>query len=85
LAVGRISLREALGAQDRGQFGPQHLERDLAVVPHVVRQIDCGHAARAQFALDDVAVGQRGGEPGNLIHHRASPLTGAPPRAARTS
>ena len=40
----------------------QHLDRDLAVVLEVLRQVDRGHPACAELALEAVAVGQRGGE-----------------------
>ena len=40
--------------------GPQHLERDGAVVPDVVGEIDRGHATAPELALDCVAVGQNG-------------------------
>ena len=49
---------EPLGADHGGQLGPQHLDRHLAVVPEVLRQVDGGHAARAELALEAVAVGQ---------------------------
>ena len=52
--------QEPLGAEHGGQLGAQHLERDLAVVPQVVREVDGGHAARAELALDAVAVGEGG-------------------------
>ena len=55
---------EPLGADHRGQLGAQHLERDLAVVLEVVRQVDRRHAALAQLPLEAVAVGERGGECG---------------------
>ncbi len=42
----------------------QDFDGDLAVVLDVVGQIDVCHAAFAQVALDPVAVGQGGGEPG---------------------
>ena len=35
------------------ELGAQHLDRDLAVVPEVVREIDGRHAAGAELALDD--------------------------------
>ncbi len=49
---------EPLGAEDRGQLGAEHLERDLAVVAEVVGEVDGGHAALAQLALEAVAVGE---------------------------
>ena len=55
-------LHEPLGAQDRGQFGLQDLERHLALVLEVLGQVDGGHAALAELPLDPVAVGEGGGE-----------------------
>ncbi len=43
--------KEPLGADDRGQFGPQHLDRHAAVVPDVLRQVDGGHAALPELPL----------------------------------
>jgi hypothetical protein len=40
-------LEEPVGSDDGGEVGPQHLERDLAVVPEVLGQADGGHAALA--------------------------------------
>ena len=65
-----ISLQEPLGADDRGELGAQHLERDLAVVAQVVREVDGGHAARPELALDAVAVGQRRGQALVRVAHR---------------
>ena len=55
--------QEALRAERGGELGVQHLERDLAVVLEVVREIDRGHAPAAELALERVAVGQGGLEP----------------------
>ena len=61
---GRLDLgQEALGADHGGELGPQHLERDLAVVPQVVGEVDRRHAAGAELALEAVAVGQGRLEP----------------------
>ena len=46
---------EPLGAVRRDQLGVQHLERDGSVVAEVVREVDRGHAAPAELALDGVA------------------------------
>ena len=54
--------QEPLGADHGGELGAQHLERDLAVVPEVLGEVDGGHAARAELALDAVAVGEGGCE-----------------------
>ncbi len=51
-------VQEPLGPDHRGQLGPQHLERDLAVVLHVVGQVDRGHAPGPQLPLDHVAIAQ---------------------------
>ena len=48
------SLRAERG-RDRGQ---EHLERDGALVPEVAGEVHRGHAAAAELALDEVAVGQ---------------------------
>ncbi len=42
---------EALGAQDSGELGPEHLEGDLAVVAEVVGEVDRRHSALAQLTL----------------------------------
>ncbi len=54
---GRLDLGEkALGAERGGEIGVQHLDRDVAIVPEVVREVDRRHAAGAELALDAVAV-----------------------------
>ena len=50
--------QEALGADDGGEFGAEDLDGDGAIVLEVVREVDRGHAALAELALDAVAVGQ---------------------------
>ena len=52
--------QEALGADVGGDFGLEHLERDVAVVPQVVGEEDDGHAAFAERAVDGVAAAQAG-------------------------
>ena len=49
---------EPVGAERGGELGEEDLERDGAVVAEVVRQVDDGHAAAAELALDGVAVGE---------------------------
>ena len=46
---------EPLGTDDGSQLRLEDLERDLALVLEVVRQVDCGHTALAQLTLDGVA------------------------------
>ena len=54
--------QEALGADDGAQVGAKDFERDLAVVLQIAREIDGGHSAGADLALDGVAVGEGGSE-----------------------
>ena len=58
-AATRISRREAVGAQGEGELRVQHLERHLAAAPDVARQVDGGHAAAAELALERIAAGER--------------------------
>jgi hypothetical protein len=51
-------LLEPIGTYRGGELGSQHLECNLAVVAHVVRQIHRGHASRTQRSFDAVAVGE---------------------------
>ena len=52
--------RPPLGAEHGGKLGAQDLEGDLALVLEILGQVDGGHAALAQLALDAVAVGEGG-------------------------
>lgn len=52
--------QETLGADDRGQFRAEDLDRHLAVALEVLGQVDRSQAAGAEFTLDPVPVGQRG-------------------------
>ena len=57
-AWGGANLREKPLASELGpEIRMQHLDGDIAVVPDVVRQIDCGHAALANLPLHAIAVG----------------------------
>ena len=49
---------EPLGADHGREVGAQDLDGDLALVAEVAREIDGGHAALAELALDAVAVGE---------------------------
>ena len=53
---------EPVGAEQRAELGPEHLDRHLAVVLEVVGQVDRGHAAAAELALEGVAAREGGGE-----------------------
>jgi hypothetical protein len=61
---GRLDLpKKPVRAERRGELRPEHLHRDHTPVPKVLGQIDGGHAARAELALDAVAVGEGGAKP----------------------
>ena len=60
--------QEPLDAQHRAQLGPEHLERDLAVVLEVGGEVDGRHAAGAELALDPVALFQGRGQPRHVAH-----------------
>src|ERR1019366_8213888 len=61
---------KALGAKHRRQLRLQHLERDVAIVLQVVREVHRRHPAGAEFALDGVAAGKRGIEAFRYRRHR---------------
>ena len=60
---------EPLGAERGGELGAEDLHRDLAVVLQVLGEVDGGHAALAELALDAVAVGEGGLEAGHRVGH----------------
>ena len=67
---GELDLgQEPLGADHGGELRAQHLERDLAVVLQVLRQVDRRHAAGADLAFDPVAVGEGYLEPALELGH----------------
>lgn len=53
---------EPLASQHLGQLGLQYLERDVAIVLQVARQIDHGHSTMADLALDRVPAPEGGRE-----------------------
>ena len=59
---GRDLGEEALGSDDRREFGTQDFERDFALVLDVLGQVDGRHAAFTEFALDAVLAVQGGVE-----------------------
>ena len=66
----RLNLdHEPLGAEYRREFGLQDLHGDQAVVLEVVREVDGGHAALPELALDAVPVGKGGGEARENVTH----------------
>ena len=60
---GELDLpQEALAAERLRELGAQHLDRDVAVVLVVVGQVDGGHAARAELAVEPIVAGERVGQ-----------------------
>jgi len=53
---------EPLGAEYRRGLGMKHLDGDLARVADVALEVDGGHAAATEFAVEGVAVGESAGE-----------------------
>ena len=66
---GRADLaQEAIGTQRMRQLGAEHLERHFAIVLQVAGEIDGGHPADAELALDRVAARQSRRETGGVGH-----------------
>jgi hypothetical protein len=56
---GKVDLPlEALGTERGGELGEKNLEGNRAVMPDVIGEIDDGHAATTELALEGVAVGE---------------------------
>ena len=90
LQAGRgLDLGEkSFGAKRRREIGVQHLERHLAAVPEIAREIHGGHATRANFTLDVVSLGKARAESGNDVGHDEAVITeqasrGQPSRRCR--
>ena len=66
-------LDESRGPQHGGKFGPQHLDGDLPLVLEVFGQVDRCHAARTEFVLDGIAVGEGAFEAIKSVRHGAAP------------
>jgi hypothetical protein len=49
---------EPLGAGHGRRLRPEHLDRDLPLVPKVVRQVHGRHPALPKLALEAVAIGE---------------------------
>jgi hypothetical protein len=58
-----LDLRQEAPTPERGgQLGLEHLHRDVAAMPEILRQVDGGHAATPDRPVQPVAIGQRGGQ-----------------------
>ncbi len=60
-------LEKALGSEEGGEPGQQHLERDRALMLAVVSQVHGGHAAAPECAANLIAPGERGLEIGGDV------------------
>ena len=49
---------KSLGAERRREIGVQHFEGDIALMPYVVREVHCCHAAATELAPDLVATSE---------------------------
>src|SRR5262245_59164904 len=55
-------LQKPIAPDHGGEFRPQHLDRDLAIVLDVVSQENRSHASLSQLPLDAVVVGECSGQ-----------------------
>ncbi len=60
---------EALGAEGGGELGMEDLERDGAVEPDVLGQVDRRHAAAAELALERIALPETFTQRCNRVGH----------------
>ena len=69
-------VRQKAGAEGAGELGVEHLQGDGAVVAEVLGEVDGGHSAAAELALDAVAIGQGVAQSVRQIAHGASGACG---------
>ncbi len=68
-AGGQLNLsKKAFAAEGFGEIGSEHLDRDFPIVLVVVGQVDRRHPARAELAVDPIAIGQRFDQGGGGVH-----------------
>ena len=67
--------RKAIVAEGVGELRPEHLERHLAVVLEVAREVDRGHPASPDLPNNHVLVAEGGGEAGLLVGQK-DPVVG---------
>ena len=60
---------KALRSEARNQVGPEDLQSHLAVMPHIIGQVDRGHPALTELTLDGVATLEGCIQAGNRISH----------------
>ncbi len=64
-----ISREKRSGPMFGRQLGVQHLDGHVPVVLEIGGEVDRGHAAATQFALDGVAFLERGLQAGESVGH----------------
>jgi len=60
--------QEPLRAEDGAELRVEHLDRDVAIVFEIAREINGRHAAAAELAIDDVQPGERGVQVISRVH-----------------
>ena len=65
---------ESLAPDHRGELGSQDLERDVAIVAEIPREVDRGHATGPELAFDPVVIGEGGDETRIGVEHSAPRL-----------
>ena len=61
---------EPVGAEDGGEFGVEHLERDAAVVPEIVREVDGRHPTTPDHTFHVIPVGEPRSEEVEWVERR---------------
>ena len=59
---------EPLAAEHRGEVGTEHLDRHLARVADVAREVDGGHASVPELTEEFVAAGEGVVQQADLVH-----------------
>src|SRR5690349_25087421 len=63
---------EPVGTDNGGKLGAQDLDGDFPVVPQVLGEIDGGHPALPELAVDGIAAGQGASEWQGVGGHRVA-------------
>jgi hypothetical protein len=64
--------QEALAAEGGAEVRMEHLDRDVAVVLQIVREVHGGHAAGAEFPVESLALREGAGQPVSDVAHAIS-------------
>src|SRR5436309_9658851 len=64
---------EALGAERRGELGPQHLDCDGAMMLEIPAEIHRSHPTATEFVLDCVTPDEGGSQAGEQVGHGRAP------------